>query len=46
MVGSENVDVEQLRFTNKLKCDVSNLLQSVHREAAFLQQFSEDENIK
>lgn len=44
-IGSENMHVEQLRISNKLKFDVSDLLESIHREAAFFLQFSKNENI-
>ena len=44
-VGSENMHVEQLRLSDKLKFDVADLLESIHREAALFLQFSENENI-
>ncbi len=44
-VGSENVDVEELRVSNKFKFDVSDLLQGVHRQTALFQQLSKNTKI-
>lgn len=35
-VGSENVDIQQFCFPNKLKFDISNLVEAVNSEATFL----------
>lgn len=39
-VGSEDLDVEELRLSNEFEFDISDLLESIHRKATFLMQFS------
>lgn len=39
-VSSENVNIQQFCFPNKLKFDISNLVEDVNGETTFLQQFS------
>lgn len=33
------MDIQKLSFSDKLKFDISNLLQLIHSEATFLQEF-------
>lgn len=43
-VGSENVDIKQLRFADKFKLDISYFVQDVHREATLFLQFPREKN--